>query len=94
MWDDRILKTGKNNNFRPKSIYDLLSYFGFKTDLFFVLSKITAISHSHNVKKEVNPKDSFPVVKELSSEKSHVMSEVDVWVSSDWIFLSNRLNIQ
>ena len=28
-FNDRILKTGKNNNFRPKSIYDLISYFRF-----------------------------------------------------------------
>ena len=37
--DDRIVKTDKKNNFRPKLIYDLLSYFQFQTDLFFVLSK-------------------------------------------------------
>ena len=36
---DEILKSDKNNNFRPKSIYDLLSYFQFQTDLFFILSK-------------------------------------------------------
>ena len=34
-----ILKTDKNKHFRPKSIFDLLSYFQFQTDLFFVLSK-------------------------------------------------------
>ena len=39
MLDDGILKTDKNNNFRPKSIYDLLSYLQFQTDLFFVLTK-------------------------------------------------------
>ena len=33
----RILKTDKNNNFQPKSIYDLLYHFQFQTDLFFVL---------------------------------------------------------
>ena len=32
---DEIIKSDKNNNFRPKATYDLLSYFQFQTDLFF-----------------------------------------------------------
>ena len=40
--------------------------FDFRPTYFSYFQKITAISHSHNVKKEVDPKDPFPVVKGLS----------------------------
>ena len=45
----------------------------FRPTYFSYFQKITAISHSHNVKKEVDPKDPFPVVKGLTSlDKSDV----------------------
>ena len=37
----------------------------FRPTYFSYFQKITAISHSHNVKKEGDPKDPFPVVKGL-----------------------------
>ena len=37
----------------------------FRPTYFSYFQKITAISHSHNVKKEVDPKLAFPVVKGL-----------------------------
>ena len=37
----------------------------FRPTYFSYFRKITAISHSHNVKKEVDPKLAFPVVKGL-----------------------------
>ena len=65
---------------RPKSIYDLLSYFQFQTDFFSCFRKISAISVSHNVKKLGYQKWSSPVVKglKLNFETS----------SSDWDYLS------
>ena len=47
---DKIPKTDKNKHFPSKSIFDLLSYFQFKTDLFFVLSKITDYWNFHKEK--------------------------------------------
>ena len=41
----------------------------FRPTYFSYFQKITAISHSHNVKKEVDPKDPFPVVKGLTKPK-------------------------
>ena len=38
----------------------------FRPTYFSYFQKITAISHSHNVKKEVDPKLAFPVVKGLN----------------------------
>ena len=63
----KILKSDKNNNFRPKYIYDLLSYFQFQTGFFSYFRKITALSLSHDVKKLRDQKWSFPVVKGLTS---------------------------
>ena len=40
----------------------------FRPTYFSYFQKITAISHSHNVKKEGDPKDPFPVVKGLITE--------------------------
>ena len=37
----------------------------FRPTYFSYFQKITAISHSHNVKKEMDPKDPFSVVKGL-----------------------------
>ena len=39
----------------------------FRPTYFSYFQKIIAISRSHNVKKEVNPKDAFPVVKGLKA---------------------------
>ena len=41
----------------------------FRPTYFSYFQKITAISHSHNVKKEGDPKDPFPVVKGLKKQK-------------------------
>ena len=65
MEDDRIIRSDKTNNFRPKSIYDMLSYFQFQTDFFSYFWKITTDSVFHNVKKQVGQKWPFPVVKGL-----------------------------
>ena len=44
----------------------------FRPTYFSYFQKIIAISHSHNVKKEVDPKDPFPVVKGLIGSLSYV----------------------
>ena len=43
----------------------------FRPTYFSYFQKITAISHSHNVKKEGDPKDPFPVVKGIIKDNSH-----------------------
>ena len=47
----------------------------FRPTYFSYFQKITAISHSHNVKKEGDPKDPFPVVKGLNFQISDPESE-------------------
>ena len=49
----------------------------FRPTYFSYFQKITAISDSHNVKKEGDPKDPFPVVKELriSAKLRHFLSK-------------------
>ena len=52
----------------------------FRPTYFSYFQKITAISHSHNVKKEVDPKLAFPVVKGLTqllmtSHKKKILKE-------------------
>ena len=48
----------------------------FRPTYFSYFQKITAISHSHNVKKEGDPKDPFPVVKGLKMNPKHVDHQI------------------
>ena len=62
-----LCKMTESLKLSTESINVLLSYFPFQINLFLVFQKISANSNSHNVKKEVEPKDTISVVKGLMS---------------------------
>ena len=59
------LKLVKITTFDQNQFMTCCLILDFRPTYFSYFQKITAISHSHNVKKEVDPKDQFPVVKGL-----------------------------
>ena len=66
----------------------------FRPTYFSYFQKITAISHAHNVKKEVVPKDPFPVVKGLISlQKTLTSSKNSTLEISRINILSHRIFI-
>ena len=55
------LKLIKITTFDQNQFMACYLIFNFRPTLFSYFQKITAISHSHNAKKEMDPKDPFPV---------------------------------
>ena len=64
----KSFKVIKITNFDQNQFMTCYLIFNFKPTYFSYFRKITAISISHNVKKEVGPNGPFPVVKGLSYE--------------------------
>ena len=61
----KSLKVIKITTFDQNQFMTCYLILDFRPTYFSYFQKITAISHSHNVKKEVDPKLAFPVVKGL-----------------------------
>ena len=65
-----FLKLVKITTFDQNEFMTCYLILDFRPNYFSYFQKITAISHSHNVKKELDPRDPFSVVKGLSKKSN------------------------
>ena len=66
----KSLKVIKITTFDQNQFMTCYLIFNFKPTYFSYFRKITAISISHNVKKEVGPNGPFPVVRGLTADQN------------------------